>query len=961
MTSITFPDTGDTYSDDGSSSRDMQNGGHRRWLLEMLRNLIAYQSGSLAVASQQAVAADKASVASMRAAIEAAQAGITVGSTQSLAYPAVVQNLVTASDVVAACVYDTRQDSDGGAWTEQCRNTSWYQEALNIAGLRGARRAFPRVAILLLRATAPCTLLVHDALDLDPVTGVPRLWRAWGGVAGALLDGTGTAVFALHGRLWVCTSTGLHTLDLPGDRATRRDGTDLRGWSAGLASAGTYAFANASGAIGAAAAASVHARVLPGAPLDPASGLPIPTTLVGTGAGAAVIHASGFVAQITRGGGFARGVIVHDNRIWLSAGSGPLLATGPMPYAASLADTGWRQGVYTNTSSIVQPAGATTFAGMAPGVVGSTTTTFLAEDEINPDAGMVAYVRTFFATGWLPGDARLAILNDSAIGGIAGATPFADDGASATAWTLGTGWTHDAGSTEFDHAAGSTAPLDLAISGLTSGSDYLLRLTVANVTAGSLSVNLLGTNGETGDLTITASGEALVQFTASAASETLRLTPSSAFDGSVGGVQIDLAVPDRSKTGKGLSIVGTLTRTPVEAGAELACWSGWSASNYLERRLNPAEVKFLVFWFKGSDFTGAFQCASDVSNPRISMTSVSNRPRLALIGTGGSVTVDSLSMLNTGGWACVVGVLRGDALEVWVNGRLEATGSAAGIGSMANTAAVLRIGRNVTNAAASNGAFALLRIGATAPSPAQIARLYRDERALFEPGAACTIGGTFNTVNAAAWSETSRQHAIATLGGVSVFAGLRRVEFLDSVSGGAAIASSNVRGLAMEGGVMALATTANGGVRREAILGLDRMPAAPVLSGRRRVLRASGVTTDATPLILSPRILIGERETMVVRARILGRVAGASDTERLTYERRATYHRPAGGDVAAPAVQSLGTDTETTAGADATLVRDTASQTGAVQVTGVAGTRIAWSAELEVLRLSEITQYEDVA
>ena len=44
----------------------------------------------------------------------------------------------TATDVF---VYDTRKDSDGGAWRHRTQNTSWYNEGVNAS--RGTRKEFP--------------------------------------------------------------------------------------------------------------------------------------------------------------------------------------------------------------------------------------------------------------------------------------------------------------------------------------------------------------------------------------------------------------------------------------------------------------------------------------------------------------------------------------------------------------------------------------------------------------------------------------------------------------------------------------------------------------------------------------------------------------------------------------------------------------------------------------------------
>ena len=43
-------------------------------------------------------------------------------------------------------VYDTRKDSDGGAWRYRTQNTTWYNEGAS--SKRGARKEFPAVAVL---------------------------------------------------------------------------------------------------------------------------------------------------------------------------------------------------------------------------------------------------------------------------------------------------------------------------------------------------------------------------------------------------------------------------------------------------------------------------------------------------------------------------------------------------------------------------------------------------------------------------------------------------------------------------------------------------------------------------------------------------------------------------------------------------------------------------------------------
>ena len=65
-----------------------------------------------------------------------------------------------SSTAVEVFVYDTRKDSDGGAWRKRCQHTSWYNEAPSAT--RGARKEFPAVAIIVLELQQ---LFIYDGDD----------------------------------------------------------------------------------------------------------------------------------------------------------------------------------------------------------------------------------------------------------------------------------------------------------------------------------------------------------------------------------------------------------------------------------------------------------------------------------------------------------------------------------------------------------------------------------------------------------------------------------------------------------------------------------------------------------------------------------------------------------------------------------------------------------------------------
>tara|TARA_B100000131_G_scaffold2287_1_gene2396 strand:- start:711 stop:3398 length:2688 start_codon:yes stop_codon:yes gene_type:complete len=56
-------------------------------------------------------------------------------------------NVAADTTIADIFVYDTRNDSDGGAWRKRTQHTSWYNESLNTE-FRGGRREFPSIAVL---------------------------------------------------------------------------------------------------------------------------------------------------------------------------------------------------------------------------------------------------------------------------------------------------------------------------------------------------------------------------------------------------------------------------------------------------------------------------------------------------------------------------------------------------------------------------------------------------------------------------------------------------------------------------------------------------------------------------------------------------------------------------------------------------------------------------------------------
>lgn len=251
-------------------------------------------------------------------------------------------------------------------------------------------------------------------------------------------------------------------------------------------------------------------------------------------------------------------------------------------------------------------------------------------------------------------------------------------------------------------------------------------------------------------------------------------------------VSVRLAEVDRSTYQDGLQIRGQLTKSVVAPGAELVAYSGFSSSNYLKQPYN-SNLNFgtgdfcLMTWVKMSNNT-SFNRIVQVSN-------LEGEFDYAFLGqeTNGDFRFQTdlssganIAFVNDIGtaWTLVVGVRRGDTNEIYINGVLQnSIAQAVTDDSFDFTSGVVTIGNNDdATIPAQDATIALTRISATAPTAAQIKKIYEDERKLFQEDAKCTIYGSSDAVTALAYDDKYKQLHVGTSAGRSVFNGLVRAE-----------------------------------------------------------------------------------------------------------------------------------------------------------------------------------------
>ena len=217
----------------------------------------------------------------------------------------------TAVDIF---VYDTRKDSDGGAWRKRISHTSWYNETLGTA-TRGTRKEFPAVAVIIAETTQ---LTIYDGDDPElPMWMVFNLSGSVGSPCNMLpRGGSGsesdiTSIACLNTKLVVGlkdvsgdVGEGLIEVNFISDfaRVYREADSSYTGSIYKLPISGRNSSSAYRGdsdensfAITAQTINDVAMTVLPNAPIDDTTGLPIPTIAASSNSALSIIKDDGTV------------------------------------------------------------------------------------------------------------------------------------------------------------------------------------------------------------------------------------------------------------------------------------------------------------------------------------------------------------------------------------------------------------------------------------------------------------------------------------------------------------------------------------------------------------------------------------------------------------------------------------------------------------------------------------------
>ena len=559
----------------------------------------------------------------------------------------------------------------------------------------------------------------------------------------------------------------------------------------------------------------VAMTVLPNAPIDDATGLPVPTIAVATDGGVSVIKDDGSVVDIT-----ASGYTATDNKIDFDYLNNLLyLESGGFPQRQSIPSSdiirsaaGGRDRVYGGTSSYVP-----TMLGTSSNVVtnsdgflsGSTSGLSILDYDSSQSQEMVAYVTTSYNTGYMHGDIKGAFLSDTDTTTVTGSELITNG----TFDTNTTGWSAVGGATLSVSSNrlvvtgdGSTGGGGAAQSFTTvAGKKYVLTYVAY---AGSINVGQVrvGTGANAYDITfdnsVNSNAYDPIYFTAAGTTTfiTFGVNAGQATSGSFqyDNISVREVDEDRSVNNKGTAVYGTITKQLVATGADLVAYSNFSASNHLRQPTNSdmnigTGDAYEMIWFKTTLTSGTMMMISyeggaigtnDYGKPfniRYENGSVRGWASHNSFSTYDDVN-HGVSTAD-GQWHCAAWVKRGKVFELYVDGEFigSDTGSV-GSNALSDSNSELVIGGRkrgnyvgTSEEPWNNGSLALARIGKSAPSAEQIKKIYEDEKLLFQENAKATLYGSSDAVTALGYDEDTELLHVGTSSGRSDFQGLRRI------------------------------------------------------------------------------------------------------------------------------------------------------------------------------------------
>jgi hypothetical protein len=746
------------------------------------------------------------------------------GALSSLNIAAISAQLnVSALDIF---VYDTSKDSDGGLWRKRTQHTSWYNEPLNTA-TRGSRREFPAVAVIVATAN---TLYVLDGDD----PALP-MWMIF--LPGGILDWpTSThyrmAVSAVNGGIVVVTEDGGEwfrfiddttyiiynslTYNVTSDRsiANRNGATAYNGEGNAI---NTYA-------VGSYNMYDVDMTVLQNAPIDAATSLPVPTIAIALSTGVSIIQNTGRVTNITCNNasytvsrkvtfldGYGIGLSLENST---AAAEDSFYVFNQIPQTSTVITVDSKSGSpisadafysvqFINTANVnlfingsdagnraITKADRLNF-GNSYGL------TRIAENKSNPSTGMTNFVASKYNSGWMPGNIKGAWLSDNTAETILGTDLYGgvtyNDSGRLASYT----YTNGSNTATLTYSSGTDGYLVLNLPALVIGKAYIITFTgnqTYTPTPGySNFIRVVSTSAVLAQVFDADQGKVATTLSFIAQGSTAGFHTVNIYSKYVGTLTVTFsiteAVLDRSMNLKGLRVFGLITKTPVATNADLVQYGEFGTASYLQQPYN-GDLDFgtgdfcYMGWFKSNTGTGGNQPLfwrgmTDANSYAMIEPYIRSDGRVDVLTRNRAETYSyftSTTNILSQTWRFWCMVRRSGVMYWYIDGKFD--GSAVNTQDITPLASkgIFEIGSDVGKGKALPGTVALYRVSATPPSDAQIAKMYNDEKYLFQENSKAVLYGTSDAVTALAYDADTQLLHVGTSSGRSVFDGLRRVD-----------------------------------------------------------------------------------------------------------------------------------------------------------------------------------------
>ncbi len=728
----------------------------------------------------------------------------------------------TATDVF---VYDTRKDSDGGAWRHRTQNTSWYNEG--VSPTRGARKEFPAVAVIVCFTNG---LIIYDGDDPN----LP-MWMEWTTTNGIyMLRGPTTGkIAAMNGMIALSNAStygGVVVIYFISDtsrsyRQLNSSNNSEGHWMGnGIATRNDFSTNNYSNSAGGKVLPAlidentrdVAMTVLPNAPIDPATGLPRPTIAVATIGGSCIIRDDDeLVIPYTTIA--TQNIDIHPDGFMLDG------ITGAVNDNFSLFDINNRTRLtaYDARASVSayplylnQGSGDCKFEGSSNEIAIAQTLGLLRIEEVIDDyaSGLQNRTTSSYNTGWMLGNTQGAFLSDidttfTSAGIAVTGTEYVTNGNFASGLSGWTSQVNTGGSitvngntqvvitsqdasnrTELQQTVVVPQGVDLLYSfDVVTGSIYNGGAASSNLGAGSYQwlFNIPGTGTQTINLWFT--------------------PPGWSGSGTLDNISIIQAERDRSVHGgynnntgsstqrHGLRNQGTINKRRVAVGAQLVGYNFPAATSYFHQPFTSeiggigTNPFCIMGWFYNTPRGVTFFDIATAASPRFFIAQQHNGDNFWFYmntgsGSAGWYPISGGGVENESRWQFIAVKRVGTRLSYSYNGADFVSQIHAGWGGDLSSSSAphpyVTLGQNYTHSSAhfgSNGMMSLWKFSSSVPTNEQIKKIYNDEKLLFQENAKCSLYGTSDDVEALAYDDKTDVLHVGTSGGRSDFRGLKRI------------------------------------------------------------------------------------------------------------------------------------------------------------------------------------------